>query len=182
MDIENSNSIEPAAAPAANDTLTGPASGGQSVKAPVWMKTRPTVPPNEEQKPPKLGERMKHLSPLFESHTNELQWTMHRNTKCMLELCEKIHRKSESLSRPKDSFYLDDNDRDSEGRAKQKSCVHTSCRLKSPLSYNNMIRKDGRVADIYAEITKYQQNGIRLMDELKEKLTVEVKKTSRERN
>ena len=43
-----------------------------------------------------------------------------------------------------------------------------------------MIQKDGRVADIYAEITKYQQNGIRLMDELKEKLTVEVKNITRE--
>ena len=90
MDTENTNSIAPAEAPAANDNLTGPAPGGQSVKAPAWMKTRPTVPPNEEQKPPKLGERMKHLSSLFASHTNELQWTMHRNTKCMLELCEKF--------------------------------------------------------------------------------------------
>ena len=179
MDIENSNSIEPAAAPAANDTLTGPASGGQSVKAPVWMKTRPTVPPNEEQKPPKLGERMKHLSSLFASHTNELQWTMHRNTKCMLELCEKIHRKSESLSRS-DETYRDDHDLDSEGKAKEKPFVHTSCRLKSPLSCNEMIRKDGRVVDIYAEITKYQQNGIRLLDELKQKLTLEVKNITRE--
>ena len=93
MSIENPDSIVPLGAPAANDNLTGPASGGQSVKALVWMKTRPTAPPNEEQKPPKLGERMKHLSPVFESQTKELQWTMHRNTNCMLELCEKNSQK-----------------------------------------------------------------------------------------
>ena len=175
-DTENMNSTAPAGAPTAHDNLTGPAQGKLSVKVPVWLKIRPTVPANEEQKLPKLGERMKHLSPVFESQTNELQWTMHRNTKCMLELCEKNHRKSESLSRPVESFYLDDHDRDTEGRAKQKPFVHTSCRLKSPLSCNEMTRKDGRVADVYAEITKYQQHGIRLLDELKEKLTAEVTK------
>ena len=90
---ENTNSAAPAGAPAAHDNLTGPAQGKLSVKAPVWWKTRPTVPPNEEQKPPKLGERMKHLSPVFESQTKELQWTMHRNTNCMLELCEKNSQK-----------------------------------------------------------------------------------------
>ena len=43
-----------------------------------------------------------------------------------------------------------------------------------------MIQKDGRVADIYAEITRYQQNGIRLLDELKQKLNGEVKNITRE--
>ena len=92
----------------------------------------------------------------------------------------KIHRKSESLSRPKEAFYLDKYNKDSEGKAKQKPFVHSSCRLKSPLSCNDMIRKDGRVADVYAEIAKYQQDGIRLLDELKQKLNEEVKNITRE--
>ena len=63
--------------------------GGQPTKAPIWMKPRPTKPPKEKQKAPRLGEKMKHLAPVFESQTNELQWTMYDNTKYMLDLCEK---------------------------------------------------------------------------------------------
>ena len=43
-----------------------------------------------------------------------------------------------------------------------------------------MIRKDGRVADIDAAIASCQQNGIRLLDEVKEKLTLEVTKITKE--
>ena len=43
-----------------------------------------------------------------------------------------------------------------------------------------MIRKDGRVADIYAAIASCQQNGNRLLDEVKQKLTAEVKKITKE--
>ena len=39
-----------------------------------------------------------------------------------------------------------------------------------------MIRKNGRVADVYAAITSCQQNGIRLLDKVKEELTLKVKK------
>ena len=62
---------------------------------------------------------MKHLSPLFELQLTELQGAMHRNTKCMLDLYEKIHRKDESLSRPNQEHYFDEHDEDSEGKAKQ---------------------------------------------------------------
>ena len=174
--IENLHSTAPVGGATSTASPTGPAPGSPPAKAPIWMKTRPLKPPPEKQKPPRLGEKMKHLSPLFESQTNELQWTMHDNAKCMLDLCEKIHRKTESLSRPEVEYYYDENDLDAEGKPKQKPFVHSSCRLKSPLSCNEMIRKDGRVADIYAAIASCQQNGNRLLDKVKQKLTAAVKK------
>ena len=119
---------------------------------------------------------MKHLASTFESQTNELQRTMHDNAKCMLNLCEKIHRKTESLSRSENEHYFDEHDLGPEGKPKQKSFVHSSCRLKSPLSCNEMTRKDERVADVYAVIASCKQNRNRLLDEAKEKLTSEVKK------
>ena len=119
---------------------------------------------------------MKHLAPKFESQTNELQWTMYDNAKCMLNLCEKIHRKTKSLSRSNDEHYYDKHDLDPEGKPKQKTFVHSSFRLKSPLSCNKMIRKDGRVADVYAAIASCQQNGNCFLDEAREKLTAEAKK------
>ena len=42
-----------------------------------------------------------------------------------------------------------------------------------------MIRKDGRVADIYAAIASCQQNRIRLLDEVREKLTLEATKITK---
>ena len=42
------------------------------------------------------------------------------------------------------------------------------------LTTSKLVRTDKRVADIYAIITKKQENGIRLLGELKEKLTAEV--------
>ena len=60
----------------------------------------------------------------------------------MLDLYEKIHRKDENLSRPNQEHYFDEHGKDSEGKAKQNPFVHTSGRLKSPLSCNDMIRKD----------------------------------------
>jgi len=93
---------------------------------------------------------------------------------------KKNRRKEESLSRPTQEHYFDEHDKDSEGKAKQKPFVHSSCRLKPPLSCNDMIRKDGRVADVYAAILAIQQNGIRLMDEVKQKLSAEVTKITRE--
>ena len=176
MSIENPPSTDPADGATTNASPTGPATGGQPVKAPIWMKPRPKETPKEKQKAPRLGEKMKHLAPVFESQTNELQWTMYDNAKCMLDHCEKIHRKTESLSRTDDEYYHDENELDPEGKPKQKPFVHSSCRLKSPLSCNETIRKDGRVADIYAAIASCQQNGNRLLDEVKEKLTAEVKK------
>ena len=101
---------------------------------------------------------------------------MYDNAKCMLDLCEKIHRKIESLSRSANEHYYDEHDLNPEGKPEQNPFVHSSCRLKSPLSCNNMIRKDGRVTDVYAAIASCQQNGNCLLDEVKEKLTAEVKK------
>ena len=100
---------------------------------------------------------MKHLASTFESQTNELQRTMHDNAKCILNLCEKIHRKTESLSRSDDEHYHAENDLNPEGKPKQKPFVHSSCRLKSQLSCNYVIRKDRRVVDIYAVIASCQQ-------------------------
>ena len=105
---------------------------------------------------------------------------MYDNAKYMLDLCEKIRRKTESLSRSDDEHYHDGNDLDPEGKPKQNPFVHSSCRLKSPLSCNEMIRKDGRVTDIYAAIASFQQNGNYLLDEMKEKLTAEMKKITKE--
>ena len=101
---------------------------------------------------------------------------MYDNAKCMLDLCEKIHSKTKSLSRSKNEHYYDENDLDPEGKPKQNPSVHSSCRLKSPLSCNDMIRKDGRVADVYAAISSCQQDGNCLLYDVKEKLTAEVKK------
>ena len=42
------------------------------------------------------------------------------------------------------------------------------------LTTSKLVRTDKRVADIYAIITKKQENGIRLLDELKQILTMEV--------
>ena len=41
-------SATPSSVPAPNDNPTGPAPGELSVKAPVWVKTRPVEPSNEE--------------------------------------------------------------------------------------------------------------------------------------
>ena len=114
--IENLHSTAPVDGATSTASPTGPAPGSPPAKAPVWMKTRPLKPPPEKQKPPRLGEKMKHLSPLFESQTNKLQWTMHDNAKCMLDLCEKIHRKTENLSRPENAHYYDKDDLDPEIR------------------------------------------------------------------
>ena len=139
--IENPHSTAPVDGATATASPTGPAPGRQSTKAPIWMKPRPVKPPPEKQKPPRLGEKMKHLSSLFESQTNELQWTMHDNAKCMLNLCEKIHRKTKSLYRSKNKHYYNEHDLDSERKPKQKPFVHSSCWLKSPLTRNGIIRK-----------------------------------------
>ena len=141
-EIPNQSSAAPEGQAQPNVSWTGSDTNGQSVKAPVWMKLKPRKPPQEEQKPPKLSEKMKHLSPLFESQPPELQWNMYRNTKNMLELKEKILRKSESLARSQDDYYYDENDKDPEGKAKKKPFVHTSCWVKSPLSCNETIRTD----------------------------------------
>ena len=101
---------------------------------------------------------------------------MYDNAKCMLDLCEKIHRKTESLSRSENEHCYNKHDLKLEEKPELKPFVYSSCRLKSPLSCNGMIIKDGRVADIYADIASCQQNGNRPLDEVKEKLTMEVKK------
>lgn len=44
-----------------------------------------------------------------------------------------------------------------------------------------MIQKDGHVADVDAAILTIQQNGVRLMDKVKQKLTAEVTKITREK-
>ena len=88
-----------------------------------------------------------------------------------IDLCEKIHRKTESLSRSENEHYYDKHDLDLEGKPKQKHFAYSFCQLKSPLTCNDMIRKDGCVADVYAAIS-----GIRLLYEVKEKLALEVKK------
>ena len=103
-----------------------------------------------------------------------------QNTKCMRELREKNRRKVKSLSRTEEDFYYDKHDKDSEGKAKKKPFVHSSCRLKSVLSCSDMIRKDRHVADVYAAVLTYQQNGIRLLGELKRKLSAEVTKITKE--
>ena len=159
MSIENPPSTDPDDGATTNASPTGPATGGQPVKASIWMKPRPKETPKEKQKPPRLGEKMKHLAPIFELQPNELQWSMHDNVKCMLDLREKIHGKTECLSRSKNEHYYDGHDLDSEGKPKQKPFVHFSCRLKTSLSCNDMNRKDGHVADVYAVIAGFQQNG-----------------------
>ena len=98
----------------------------------------------------------------------------------MLGLYEKIRRKEKILSRPNQDHYIDEHDKDSEGKAKQKPFVHSSCRLKSPLSCNGMIQKDGRVADVYAAIFAIQKNRICLIDEVKQKLSAEVTQITKE--
>ena len=111
-----------------------PKTDNLSTKAPIWMKPRPTKPPKEKQKSSRLGEKLKYLAPIFESQPNELQWTMmNDNVKCMLNLCEKVHRKTESLSRSENEHYYDEHDLNSEGKPKRNSFVRSSCRLKSPL-------------------------------------------------
>ena len=86
---KNPHLTAPTDGAAATAIQTGPAPGKQPTKAPVWMKPCPEKPPKERQKLPRLGEKMKHLAPIFESQPNELQWTMHDNTKCVLDLREK---------------------------------------------------------------------------------------------
>ena len=155
--IENLPSTAHTNGAAATASLNGPAQGGQPTKAPIRIKPRPVKPLKERETPPRLGEKMKHLAPIFGSQPNELQWTMHDNAKCILDLCEKIHRKTESLSQFKNEHYYDEHDLDPEGKPKQKPFVHSSCRLKSQLSCNYVIRKDRRVVDIYAVIASCQQ-------------------------
>ena len=170
----------PASPPQPRNTSTGPVPDGPPVTVPKWVKEQPATPPTNEQKPPKLGAKVKHLAPLFESHPIKLQWIMQRNTKSMLDLHEKIVRKTESLSRAANAHYSDAHDRDAEGKAKKKPFVHTSLRIKPLLSCSETVRNDGRVADVYTQILMYQQNGIRMLDEFKQKLTEEVDKITRE--
>ena len=97
----NPHPAAPFGPPSPINNLTGSIPDGQPAKAPDWMKIRPKGMPKEEPKPPKLSKEMKHLLPLFKSQPIELQWTMHQNTKCMLDHYEKNCRKYETLSFPK---------------------------------------------------------------------------------
>ena len=119
--IENLHSTAPADESTATVSPTGPVPGKQPTKAPTWTKPRRAKPPKEKQKPPRLGEKMKHLVPTFELQTNELQWTMYvRQRKVHARYLWKIHRKTKSLSCSENMHYYDEHDLDPEGNPKQK--------------------------------------------------------------
>ena len=77
-DIRNSKLTVLADKTPSNDNPTGPTPGGQSEKVPIWMKVRPEERQSQEQKPPKLGKRMKYLMSMFESQPTEFQLKMHK--------------------------------------------------------------------------------------------------------
>ena len=72
------------------------------------------------------------------------------------------------------SHYFDKHEKNNAGNPKKKLFVHSSLRIKPLPTTSKLVRTDKRVADIYTVIVKKQENGIRLLDELKEKLTMEV--------
>ena len=94
--------------------------------------------------------------------------------KNMLKLTGNIRRKLDGLSCTLESHYFDKHNKDNTGNPKKKPFVHSSLRIKPLLTTSKLVRTDKRVADIYAAIVKKQENGIRLLGELKERLTVEV--------
>ena len=102
--IENLPSTAHTNGAAATASLNGPAQGGQPTKAPIRIKPRPVKPLKERETPPRLGEKMKHLAPIFGSQPNELQWTMHDNAKCILDLCEKITERQRASPVPRTSI------------------------------------------------------------------------------
>ena len=92
----------------------------------------------------------------------------------MLELTGNIQHNLDGLSRTPDSHYFDKHDKDSAGNPKKKPFVHSSLRITPLLTTSKLVRTDEHVAAIYAIITKKQENGVRLLNKLKEKLTTEV--------
>ena len=103
---------------------------------------------------------------------------MFKKTKNILELTGNILRKLDELSHALDSHYFDKHDTDCGGNPEKKSFVHSSLRIKPHLTTSKLVRTDKHVANIYAVIAKKQEDGIRLLTKLKQKLTMEVTATA----
>lgn len=87
----------------------------------------------------------------------------------MLELHEEKLKKTEGLKRF-DGEYKDDNDRDSEGKPKNKPFVPTFLRYKNELNCSKWVKKDSRVQNIRTDIEAELSAGDQIMDEMRQKL------------
>ena len=127
------------------------------------------------KKPPKVPARLKDIKRELASQPAELQNAMVSKSTTMLDLNEKIVRKIDSL--PKngmDKFYYDKHDLDSRGRPKKKAFVHSCLRKQPQLSCSDRVRTDDRVRDVFAEIAKIQERGLRIQDEYKRAMTEQI--------
>ena len=93
----------------------------------------------------------------------------------MLDIREKISRKVDSLSEEaKQRHYYDKFDLDSDGKPKKKPFVYPCLRDAPKITCSKRVRSDDRVGDVYAEISKLQQEGIGLQDQLKIQLALKI--------
>ena len=88
---------------------------------------------------------------------------------------KKISRKVNSLSEEaRQRHYYDKFDLDAAGKPKKKPFVHPCLRDAPKITCSKRVRSDDRVGDVYAEISKLQQEGIGLQDQLKIQLALKI--------
>ena len=129
----------------------------------------------KERSPPQLTGKYASLSTVVAPQRINLQWTMFNKTKNMLDLREQLQAKVDGIARFSGN-YLDKHDVDADGRPKEKPFVPGSLRMDTPLNTSELVRTDGRLTDIKAEIDRELARGRSTLDEMKDKLTVHAKK------
>ena len=122
----------------------------------------------DTSKPPKVPPKLQHLKGELETQSTTLQWIIVKKHQAMLDIREKISHKVDSLSEEaKQRHYYDKFDLDSDGKPKKKPFVYPCLRDAPKITCSKRVRCDDRVGDVYAEISKLQQEGIGLQDQLK---------------
>ena len=90
----------------------------------------------------------------------------------MLTFQENIYRKTDNLVHLKDTTYQDKDHINTEGRPTTKSSVKSSLRIKPLLASSSTIKNNERVANVHETIAQIQESGIRLLNALKQALTI----------
>ena len=134
----------------------------------------------DTSKAPRVPHKIQHLAGELATLSTELQWIIVEKIETMLDTSDKLTRKVDSLSDEKrQSHYYDKFDLDSEGKPKKKPFIHISLRDKPKLTCSKRVRSDDRVADIRADISDLQQEGLVLQDQLKNKLAKMITRIAR---
>ena len=141
---------------------------------PPLQLPKPCMPHRQRKsKPPKINGKYASTAPVIELQPILLQWiTFKRN-----EEHAWAHQEHQAQARrifPHIGQPLLWQAWQRQLRKLKKTFVHNSLRIKTLLTTSKPVKTDERAADIYAVIAKKQENRICLLDELKDKLTMEV--------